>query len=270
MAHIKTLVAGLTFPEGLRWHEGRLWFSDFYSHAVYAVGLSGNCEKIVDVPGQPSGLGWLPDGDLLVVSMVDQKVMRLHRGTLSVHADLSPFARFHCNDMLVTAGGRAYVGNFGFDPHCEDPQNTTLIAVDPDGRAHVVADEMAFPNGMALTDGGQTLVVAESARQCLTAFDIAEGGALSNRRLFAQLNGCQPDGIAGAANGDIWVTTMTCNRLVRFCAEGVQQEVLELDHPCWSCALGGPDGETLFVATADHYVGDICQRERSGAVGMWA
>ncbi len=264
MATLVPITTGLTFPEGPRWKDGKLWFSDFYSHMVYAVDLEGNREAIVEVPGQPSGLGWLPNGDLLIVSMRDQKVMRWNGGALTVHADLSPFARFHCNDMIVLTSGRAYVGNFGFDPHHESPQTTNLICIEPDGAARIAATDMAFPNGMVTLDDETILVVAESVSQCLTAFDIGPDGSLSNRRIFARTPDCQPDGICLDADGNILVTTMTCNALVKFAPDGVYLKTLTFDVPTWACAATD-DGEVL-LCTSRVSAPEDCMREISGAV----
>jgi sugar lactone lactonase YvrE len=262
----KVLVDGLTFPEGPRWHNGRLYFSDFYAHAVYAVTLDGVLEQIAEVPYQPSGLGWLPNGDLLMVSMKDQKVLRQSAGQLSVYADLSALARNHCNDMLVTSSGRAYVGNFGFDPHSEEPRNTVLIAVETDGRAHVAAADMAFPNGMATLNNETQLVVAESVGQLLSVFDIDKNGELTDRRVLARLPGCMPDGLCIDRNGDILAATMTYNKLVKISPRGDVLATTEFNTATWACASGGDDGETIFLCTSDHSgIGD-CQRHRSGKI----
>jgi len=158
---------GLFFGECPRWHEGRLWYSDFFDHAVHALVPDGVDERVVEVAGQPAGLGWMPDGSLLIVSMVDRRLLRLGLdGALSEHADLSSLAPFHCNDMVVDASGRAYVGNFGSDVYARRPGATpervptVLIRVDPDGRASVAADGLGFPNGTVITADGATLIIA--------------------------------------------------------------------------------------------------------------
>ena len=190
MRTLKVLVDGLAFPEGPRWHDGRFFFSDMHAHQVVAVDMAGKREVICEVPNRPSGLGWLPDGRMLVVSMTDRKLMRLDRDGLKTVADMTKLAPFDCNDMVVDARGRAYVGNFGFDLHKnEKPRGTTLVMVDADGVAHVVAEEMMFPNGMVITPDGKTLVVGESFGQRLTAFDIGSDGLLSNRRTWADIRG---------------------------------------------------------------------------------
>src|SRR6185369_6579060 len=163
---LEPFLSGLAFAESPRWHDGALWFSDFYDHRVCRVTAEGRAETVVEVPGQPSGLGWLPDGRLLVVSMNDRRLLRLDGESLVEAADLSALARWPCNDMLVDAKGRAYVGSFGFDLQHRAPfAPTSLILVTPDGRARIAADDMHFPNGTVLTPDGRTLIVAESYGQ---------------------------------------------------------------------------------------------------------
>jgi sugar lactone lactonase YvrE len=264
MTQLVPIATGLTFPEGPRWRESKLWFSDFHSHAVYTVDLAGRLEKQFDVPGQPSGLGWLPDGDLLVVSMRDQKVMRWDGQALCVHAELAPFARDCCNDMIVLSDGSAFVGNFGFDPHSEEPRLTNLVRVAADGCASVAVSNMAFPNGMVTLIGETILVVAESVAQCLTAFDIAPDGTLSNRRILARTPGQQPDGICRDTDGNILVATMLGQQLMTFSRDGEHLRTRDFDVPIWACAVSD-DGDIL-LCTSQHSVGADCQRERSGAI----
>ena len=177
---MNTLVEGLCFGEGPRWHDGRLWLSDMHAHQVINVDGQGNVDVVVEVPNRPSGLGWLPDGDLLIVSMRDRQVLRYDGAGLHTHSDLSQLASFDCNDMVVDGNGRAYVGNFGFDLHAgEAPKAAELICVEPDGSARIVADELLFPNGTVITPDGQTLIVGESWGGRLTAFDIDAAGNLS-------------------------------------------------------------------------------------------
>jgi sugar lactone lactonase YvrE len=261
---LEPVMTGLTFPEGPRWRNGKLWFSDFYSHAVYSVDLAGICEKMLDVPNQPSGLGWLPNGDLLVVSMKDRKVMRWDGASLSIHADLGHLASFHCNDMIVLSSGSAFVGNFGFDPHDQEPCSTNLIRVAANGSVGVAARNMAFPNGMVTLNDETILVVAESVGQCLTAFDIESDGSLSNRRLFAQTTGSQPDGICLDGGGNILVATMVSNSLAVFAPDGRHLATHGFDVPVWACAVS-ETGEIL-LCTSHHSMETDCQRERSGAI----
>jgi sugar lactone lactonase YvrE len=243
------LLDGLAFPEGPRWHDGRLWFSDMHAHAVLALDPSTrDVETIVEVPRCPSGLGWLPDGTLLVVSMEDRSVMRYDGERLSLHADLSPWATFHCNDMVVDGRGRAYVGNFGFDLHARAAMTpAVLVRVDPDGRAEPVADDLLFPNGTVITADGSTLIVGESAGARLTAFDIGGDGSLTNRRVWAQLEGAVPDGICIDADDGIWVASPMSNEVLRVLEGGEVTERVALDRGAFACMLGG---ERLFICTA--------------------
>lgn len=245
------LLNDLVFPEGPRWHNGRLWFSDMLAHEVVAVDLGGRRETIVAVPEQPSGLGWLPDGRLLVVSMVDRKLLRLDPDGLAVAADLVNLAPHHCNDMVVDAQGRAYIGNFGFDLWNEEARGTALIMVTPEGHAGVVAEDMWFPNGMAITPDGRTLIVAETVAHRLTAFDTAEDGSLSHRRVWAQVD-ARPDGICLDAEGCVWMASPREPRAFLRIAEG--GEVLDridlADRSAYACALGGVDRRTLFLLEA--------------------
>jgi sugar lactone lactonase YvrE len=248
---LDVLLAGLSFPEGPRWHDGKLWFSDFYTHRVIRVGLDGRAETIVEVPQQPSGLGFRPDGTLLIVSMRDRKLMRLDGQRLALVADLSALAPSLCNDMVVDGTGRAYVGNFGFDRHAgEAPRPTCLIRVDPDGRASVAADELMFPNGTVIAPDARKLVIAETYAQRLTAFDLAADGTLSNRRLFAQLDGVYPDGICLDAEGAVWVTDARGPRVIRVFDGGrIARTVSTGERNTYACMLGGADRRTLFVLT---------------------
>lgn len=264
MPELVPLATGLTFPEGPRWHEGKLWFSDFYSLAVYSVDRSGHLEKQLDVPHQPSGLGWLPCGDLLVVSMLDQKIMRWNGEKLSVHSDLAPYARGNCNDMIVLSDGSAFVGNFGFDPHLEEPRLTNLIRVEKDGGASIAATDMAFPNGMVTLADETILVVAESVGQCLTAFDIAPKGTLTSRRVLAQTPCLQPDGICLDSDGNILVATMVGQKLMTFSPEGKLLNYREFDVPVWACAIS--DSGEILLCTSHHSLNSDCLRERSGAI----
>ena len=251
MRHIKTLLDGLTFPEGPRWHDDCLWFSDFYSHEVIRVDMDGNRETVATVLQQPSGLGWMPNGKLLVVSMRDQKLMRLGGEGLTEHADLSRFSRHWCNDMVVDTEGGAYVGNFGFDRHVgEELRTTTLVRVEPNGEVRVAADGLMFPNGTVITPDGKTLVVAETLGGRLTSFDIDAAGNLSNRRIFAEHGGMFPDGICLDEEGAVWVADPRNKEVVRIRDSGEMVERIDLvDRGAYACMLGGSDRRTLFVCT---------------------
>lgn len=252
MHELSLLIDGLYFPEAPRWHEGRLWFSDFYAHEVVAVDLEGRRETIVEVPQMPSGLGFLPDGRLLVVSMVDRRLLRLDAEGLTEVADLSQLATFHCNDMVVDDEGRAYVGNFGFDNRSgQPPTPTVLIRVDPDGAVSVAADDLLFPNGSVITPDARTLIVGETYGGRLTAWDRADDGSLSNRRVWADLTPHVPDGICLDAEGAIWSADPRHNAVIRVREGGeVVERISTGDRGAFACMLGGDDGRTLFVCTA--------------------
>jgi sugar lactone lactonase YvrE len=246
------------FGEAPRWHEGRLWFSDFYGHCVRALSSDGEAEVIIHIDGQPSGLGWLPDGRLLVVSMIDHLLLRLDAGkALSVHADVSSVSRHRSNDMLVDARGGAYVGNFGFDYEAASPTDraplpTSLCRVEPDGTVTVAATDLLFPNGMVLTPDGQTLIVAETYGARLTAFDVAADGALSDRRVWADLTGTgvYPDGICLDANGRVWTAAAAQPRCVLVQEGGDIVDEAAFSQNCYACALGDGDRRTLYAVTA--------------------
>lgn len=271
---LETLASGLSYTECPRWHEGRLWISDFYTHRVMAIDDSGNIEKLADVPNQPSGIGFLPDGDALIVSMRDRRILRRGKdGALTEYADLSSLAPWHVNDMTVDKQGRAWVGNFGFDLMSGAPIAATgLIRVDPDGSAQVVADDLLFPNGMVMTDDGKTLIVAETFGQRLTAFDISQSGELVNRRVWAQIgdiptttdvhefigqSGFVPDGMCMDAEGAIWVADAMGKRALRIAEGGeVLDEVSGGDMGIYACMLGGKDGKTLYLCCAPTFAED--------------
>lgn len=248
---IERLVEGLKFGEGPRWRAGKLWYSDFYRHHVRTVDMAGNTETIVDVPNQPSGLGWDAQGHLLIVSMLDRRLLRWDGATLSEAGDLSGVVAAPCNDMVVDRVGRAYVGNFGFERHKgQDPATTSMWRVDPDGSIHEAAGDLMFPNGTVITPDGRTLIVGETFASRLTAFDVATDGSLSNRRVWAEMEGGVPDGICLDAEGAIWVADPRGNRVIRYAEGGkVLDEISFGDRGAYACMLGGPDGRHLFVIT---------------------
>ena len=263
----ETLLDGLCFPEGPRWHEGRLWFSDMYAGRVMAVDLDGRAETVVEVAGDPSGLGWLPDGRLLVVSMRDRRLLRLDPQGLAQVADLTPFATYHCNDMVVDAHGRAYVGNFGFDYRARAEMRTAnLVLVHPDGRVQVAAGDLLFPNGTVITPDGRTLVVGESFAARLTAFDVAAAGTLSNRRVWAQLEKAVPDGICLDAEGAIWVASPVGQAVLRVRGGGAVTHRIPVATQAVACMLGGPQRRTLFLCTSGSFDPEVTRAERSGRI----
>jgi sugar lactone lactonase YvrE len=263
-----TLISDLCFGEGPRWHDGRLWFSDMHANQVIAVDDQGVSEVIVSVENQPSGLGWLPDGDLIVVSMTDRRLLRWNGKSLTEHANLANLASFHCNDMVVDQTGRAYVGNFGFDLHAgAQVTSADLICVDPDGSARVVASDIMFPNGTVITPDASTLIVAESFASRLSAFDIDSNGDLSNRRVWAELpEGAVPDGICLDSDGGIWSASPSSNECLRQTEGGEVTHRVSLDRGAFACMLGGADGTTLYILTSGSSDPDVCKSERSGRI----
>jgi sugar lactone lactonase YvrE len=269
MQALETLAEGFAFLEGPRWHDGRLWVSDMHDHRVLTLDAKGRSETICEVSQQPSGLGWLPDGRLLVVSMVDRRVLRLEAQGLVEHADLSGpgLASFHCNDMVVDARGRAYVGNFGFDFQAgEEHREKVLLLVEPDGSVRVVADGLSFPNGSVITPDGRTLVVGESWAARLTAFDIHEDGSLHGRRVWAALPGAVPDGCCLDAEGAIWVASPMSSELLRVREGGEVLARVPTQQMAIACMLGGADRRTLFVLTAPSTQREECRRLRSARI----
>jgi len=264
------LIEDVAFGEGPRWHEGRLFFSDMHSQRVLAVDLEGRTEEICRVEADPSGLGWLPDGRMLVVSMRDRRLLCLEAdGSLREVADLSALATFHCNDMVVDRLGRAYVGNFGWDLHGGGtPTKAALILVPPDGAPRVAADDLEFPNGAVITDDGRTLVVAETMGRRLTAFDVAEDGSLSGRRAFAQLDRVLPDGIALDADGAIWVASPVSHGCFRVLEGGEITDYVQVEREAFACMLGGPERRHLLVCTAGSSQPDECVARRDGRIEM--
>lgn len=282
----RLLVDGGTFFEGPRWRDGRWWVSDFYRHVVQTVTPAGEVEEVLEVPGQPSGLGWLPDGSLLVVSMRDLKLLRrAPDGTVSTHADLSGVLRHLANDMVVTAEGHAYVGSFGFDLMAGDAPTTSPLAhVAPDGTVGVAAEDIAFPNGMVVTPDGSTLIVGETIGCGYTAFSIQADGTLTDRRTWAQLAPrptlgtfeetlpqvtVAPDGCALDAEGAIWFADALNARLVRVAEGGeiLDEEPAPGGTGVFACMLGGEDGRTLLACCAPDF--DETARSAAREASLW-
>jgi sugar lactone lactonase YvrE len=269
-----TVVEGLTFPEGARWHDGALWLSDMHGHRVLRVATDGAQQIVAEVPECPSGLGFMPDGTLLIVSMHDRRLLRVGSdGVVLEHADLSTLAPWHLNDLAVDATGRAYVGNFGDASAPPDPPApTVLIAVEPTGEARVVADDLHFPNGIAITLDGTTLIVAEtrSVPGRLTSFTLAPNGDVSGRRTLIEFGpGELPDGIALDRDGRIWVAMPFSGEVVRVTSGGSVDARLQVDSP-YAVAVGGREGDELFICTAPTWVPEEAARLRGGAVRRYS
>ena len=262
MRNHRTILEGLWFGEGPRWHDDALYFSDMHGHRVVRTDLDGNATTVVELAhDEPSGLGWLPDGRLLVVAMETQRLHRLEAdGTLVEHADLSGIARGDINDMIVSADGTAYVGDMGSKIHEPDSPRRPgqTIRVTPDGHVSCAADDLASPNGHIITADGCTLIVAESGGGRLTAFDIAADGTLDHRRLYAPLvpenpalSFAPPDGVCLDAAGAVWVADPICARVFRVLPGGVVTDSHTFDDVIpVACVLGGADRRTLLVCVA--------------------
>ena len=265
---LKTQLDGLAFAEGPRWRDGRLWFSDMHAHEVVAMSPDGARETVFSAKGPVSGLGWLPDGRMLVVSMEDRRLLRIEPdGRAATHADLSGIATGNCNDMVVDAAGRAYVGNFGEGYPGGDIKPARMARVDPDGRASVAADELVFPNGTVITPDGGTLVVGETFAGRMTAYDVAPDGGLSNRRVWAQLpQGAVPDGCCLDAEGRIWVASPTTNDAILLAEGGEVVERITADQGVYACMLGGADRQTLYLLTCASSDPADCAANRTGKI----
>jgi sugar lactone lactonase YvrE len=282
MSQTTILLDGLYFGESPRWHDDRLWYSDFYDKAVKSVDLKGNTRLEVQLDEQPSGLGWLPDGSLLVVCMESHTLKRLEKSSaeknsLVLHADLSQFSKHLCNDMVTDKQGNAYVGNFGFNLDAEmqtrgamsviaDHPKANIVKVTLQGDVSVATSGMSFPNGCVITPDGKTLIVAETLGLCLTAFDIVENGELKNRRVWAATGARVPDGICMNADGNIWIANAVGHECVLITEGGEVLEVVNTSQNCYACMLGAEDGKTLFMLTAQSSHAEIAGANRAGKI----
>ena len=243
------LLSGIMFGESPRWHEGRLWFSDWGAREVVTVDLAGHRDVVQRMPVFPFSLDWLPDGRLLIASSGLRR--REPDGSLVTHADLSGLAAAW-NEIVVDGRGNAYVNQAGFDLMAgAEPASGTIALATPDGAVREVADGVWFPNGMAVTPDNSALIVAESYRSRLTAFDIEPDGGLSNRRVWADLGTGVPDGICLDAEGAIWYADVPNRHCVRVREGGEVLQTITVDRGCFSCALGGPDGRMLFIVATE-------------------
>ena len=262
------LLDGLAFAEAPRWHAGELWFSDFFLKQVLRVDAQGRTTVVAELPNQPSGLGWAPDGRLLVVSMLDHKLMRLDLGGLATVAELAAFATGYCNDMVVDARGGAYIGNFGFDLFAEPVQRrpAALVYVSPEGVPRVAAEGLEFPNGAVITPDGRTLIVAETFARRLTAFRIGSDGSLHERRVWAELGKVAPDGICLDAEGAVWVASPRTNEFIRVLEGGAVTDRMASEQQGIACALGGVDGNRLFMISGKVRAAEPSLADRAGRI----
>jgi sugar lactone lactonase YvrE len=265
-ADTRALAGDLVFGEGPRWRDDRLWLSDMHGEAVWAIDMQGARELILSLPGRrPSGLGFLPDGDLLIVSMLDRQILRWDGDKLIVHADLSELLTDGCNDMVVSLTGRAYVGSF---PPASEP-NGSIVLIEPDGTSRIAADDVVFPNGSVITPNGKTLIVAESLGRRLTAFDLSEDGSLGNRRVYADCPGRGPDGICLDEEGAIWAAMPLARTFERILPGGRVAESVSVEgRMAIACALGGPDRQTLFLLTANDHSPEALRGTRDARVDI--
>ena len=261
MPEPKLLVEGLSFPESPRWHDGRLWFADWGTQEVIAVDLAGTKEVVLRIPAPPDrqaggaargpfSIDWLPDGRLLVVAGRDRRLLRQEAdGSLADHAELDDRG---WNEIAVDDRGNIYLNAVGFDFVAGEAfAPGTVVLLTPDGSLRQVAEGIAFPNGMAVTPDDATLIVADSYGRKLVAFDIIEDGTLSDQRTWADLGDGAPDGICLDEDGAVWYADVPNRRCVRVREGGAVLQTIDVDRGCFSCALGGPDGRTLFIAATE-------------------
>lgn len=278
----RTLIDGRAFAESPRWHDGRLWISDVFSHEVLSAQEDGSDVRVeAVVPGEPAGLDWLPDGRLVVVSRQDRHLLRReHDGTLVVHGDLSAHAVGLCNEVVVDRWGRAYVGNFGFDLDQRGPLGPSVLhRVDPDGTVTEVADDLWFPNGCVIT-ADDVLIVAETFGNRVSAFRVTEDGRLVDRRVWAEFGPLptgttideaypefvvEPDGVCLDAEGALWIADLAASRVIRVREGGEVVEEVDAGMMPFAAALGGLAGDTVFICTAP-YFDDRERGDRRGSV----
>ncbi|MDP9332862.1 MAG: SMP-30/gluconolactonase/LRE family protein [Actinomycetota bacterium] len=261
---LRLLADGFVFGEGPRWRGDRLWFSDMHGEAVYTVDCNGNVETVVELPGRrPSGLGFLPDGSLLIVSMLEPEILHWNGSDLRVHADLRGLVPDPCNDMVVDKGGNAYVGSF---PPYTDPKGV-IVLVEPDGSARIVAEDVRFPNGSVVTTDGRTMIVAESLGRRFTRFRIAPDGSLTERAEFADCSPDGPDGICLDLDGALWAAFPLAHEFRRIAPGGkVLNRINMGERLAIACTLGGTELRTLFLLSSLALPGDAIQGTRDAAI----
>ncbi len=269
---LKTVVEGLRFPEGNRWHDGALWFSDMHTGEVFRWDPgTEDTTLLAQVDGQSSGLAWTSTGKFVVSSMLDRKLYSiLPGGELETYADLSELSQAPINDIVLDEQtDRLYVGGFGYDLYKNEPPSPgPVFCVDPDGSSRLVADGFTFPNAAVILPGTRTIVVPETWGERLTALDIAEDGSLVDRRLWAQLEpGTTPDGTCVDAEGGIWLSSLEGFEFQRVLEGGeVTNRIPTPGRHAVDCVLGGPEGRTLYLSTADSYTPTVTVDTRLGLI----
>ena len=259
MSELRVAQTGIDFGEGPRWHDGRLWYSDFFRKAVWSWSPEGGERLEVAIDDRPSGLGWLPDGTLLVVAMTSRRILSVDpSGTVSEYADLRSIAAGYCNDMVVSADGHAYVGNFGFDMEAGGEFAPTRLAhVTPERVVHEVPGDLMFPNGSVITADGSQLIVGETYGAQYTVWDLADDGTPTNRRVWAQFDGTTPDGCCLDADGAIWMADFLGNHFRRVHADGSISQEIETPGHAVACMLGGPERRTLYGLVSPGSMPDV-------------
>lgn len=291
MGNLIKVADGFHFLEGPRWHENKLWFSDMHGYKVHNLDAAGNLSTLAEIPEQPSGLGWLPDGSLIIVSMLDRKLMKLKDGVLSIHADMSHLTPYQCNDMVIAKNGTAYVGNFGTDSVESKIHKTCLISVSLEGEAKICADGLLFPNGTVISSDGKELIVGETFGGNLTSFQINESGELSHRNIWARVMPLHfkiitsivrflniplkesnnnpfpvPDGICLDSDDGIWVASPTTAEVIRYKKEGKITDRISTPQPAYACMLGGKDEKELYILTAESSNPQFCKENKTGEI----
>ncbi len=270
MARLTKLKTIATTGESPRWHDNRLWFSDWGAGQIVALDAKGKTEPILKAPSFPFCFDWLPDGRMLIVSGGDGRLLRREPdGKLVTHADLSALSDFAWKDIVVDGKGNAYVGNIGFDFEEDDGGPGSIALVKPDGKARVVAKNLAFPHGIALTPDGSTLIVAEAYGGRLSAFQVGPSGALTKRRVWADLRYGTPHGICVDEEGAVWYADVPNEQCVRVAEGGETLDIIDVDRGCFACTLGGRDGKTLFLVTGEWSAAmgiDVDEEDHAGRV----
>jgi sugar lactone lactonase YvrE len=263
----RVLMTGIQFGESPRWHDGRLWFSDWAGQTIHVLALDGANEVVATIESFPFCIDFLPDGRLLVVHSADQKLLgREADGTFVTRADLGGLSEHPWNEVTTDRRGNAFVNNIGFDFGGGEPAPGFIVVVTPDGEVRRVADDVAFPNGMVVTPDDSTLIVAESYGSCLTAFDVGADGTLANRRTWAPLGDDHPDGICIDVEGAVWYADVGNSHCVRVAEGGEVLQTIPLDRGAFSCALGGPDLCQLFIVATEWDPTSIGEGEPTGQI----